>query len=233
MAMEIDNQTPEKNAEKLPDAKVVIRAVPLPPAPLHHRVRKFFVGLPARIPSVKRKRERQALIQYLGQRREFWRQAVDELECMKTPRHVSKEILEGSRSVHEIEDEENDRIDLDIKRAREKCNIELSGIKAEIDAVELQPLIKQADKYGLPVPEVIHIDPSNGERYVPTSWARYAEHREIEWSNKEKADLRAAVEAKCEEHRKRRAVRIENGAKIIGALTGLVGTITALVLALK
>jgi hypothetical protein len=79
-------------------------------------------NLPALIPSVKRNRERKALILNLGRRREFWREVIDELERMKTPRHVSKEILEGSRSVHEIEDDENDRIDLDIKRAREKCN---------------------------------------------------------------------------------------------------------------
>jgi len=233
MATEIKNQTSENKTEQSVEVSPAIQVIPMPPLPWRAHARRFLANLPVLIPSIKRDRERKALILHLGQRREFWREAIDELECLKKPRHVSKEILDGLKSIHEIEDEDNDRIDLDIKRAREKCNTELSRIKARIDAVEMQPLIKQADKYGITVPEFIHIDLSNGERYVPTSWLRYAEYREIEWTNKEKSDLRAAVDAKREDRRKQRAGRIDNWGKIIGALTGLIGTIIALVLALK
>jgi hypothetical protein len=62
--------------------------------------------------------------------------------------------------------------------ARTRCNTDVSRIKARIDAIDFRKLANRADKYGIPVPDMIYTDETNGERYVPSTWVEFLDRRE-------------------------------------------------------
>ena len=104
----------------------------------------------------------------------------------------------------EIDRDNKHQIETDIKYVETNCNADMSRINASIDAIDFRKLAKQADKYGVPVPETVIIDETNGERYTPSTWVELLERRETAMTNKEKIQLRRMFRTKRDERRKRR-----------------------------
>jgi hypothetical protein len=194
-----------------------------------------FIGLPSLVPAIKRRRERKRLIRHLEHRREFWRKALAVAEVPVRIIMIEEDHFEIGGDPDEypdIDDNEKRRISADIRRVEGRCNADLSAIKARIAAIDLRSLAKRADKYGIPMPDVIYTDGANGERYSAPSWVALLEWRKTEMPNKEKIQLRLDVQAKRDERMKRRTeilVPLLNvGVQLVTAAAAVISALVAL-----
>jgi hypothetical protein len=215
----MENTKPPEDESKLVP---VIRIVP---DPLGRRVLNFFTGLPSLIPAVKRRRKRKRLAMDLARRRELWREAKSEVAVPNRVRKTGPDPEDW-----EIDRDRQYEIETDIKYAETKCNADLSRIKARIQAIDLYPLAKQADKYGVPVLDTVIIDETNGEKYTLSTWIEFLDRRETELTNKEINQLRFDVQTKRDERRKRRTDTLVPVLTVVGqVLTAGAAIVSALV----
>lgn len=211
--IEDESGLPEENTELVPILMVV-------PDPLGRRVLNFFTGLPALIPAVKRRRERKRLIEHRERRRELYRLAMAEAAVPYRTRRTGPDPEDW-----EIDRDNKYEVEAEIKYVETKCNADMSRINARIDAIDFYKLAKQADKYGVPVPDAVIVDETNGERYSPSTWVELLERRETAMTTKEKTQLRNDVQAKRYERRKQRN---EASVPVLTAATALISTLVAL-----
>ncbi len=160
------------------------------------------------------------MVEYREHRRELWRAAMRETAVPIRTRKTGPDPEDW-----EVDEDSKHQVETDIKYVETKCNADLSRINARIDAIDFHKLAKQADKYGVPVPDAIIIDETNGEKYVPSTWVELLDRRETAMTNKEKIQLRLDVQAKHDERRKRRndalVPVLTAGAAIVSALVAL------------
>jgi hypothetical protein len=211
--IEGESGLPEKKPEIVP---III----VDHGPLGRRVLNFFTGLPALIPAVKRRRERKRLIEHRERRRDLFRKAMREAAVPIRTRKTGPDPEDW-----EIDRDNKYEVEAEIKYVETKCNVDLSRINARIDAIDFYKLAKRADKYGVPVPDAVIIDETNGERYSPSTWVELLERRETAMSSKEKIQLRNDVQAKRYERRKQRN---ETLVPVLTAATALISTLVAL-----
>lgn len=211
--IEGESGLPEEKPELVPILVVV-------PDPLGRRVRNFFAGLPSLIPAVKRRREKKRLIEHRERRRELYRLAMAEAAVPYRTRRTGPDPEDW-----EIDRDNKYEVEAEIKYVETKCNADLSWINARIDAIDFYKPAKLADKYGVPVPDAVIIDETNGERYSPSTWMELLERRETAMSNKEKIQLRNDVQAKRYERRKQRNEAL---VPVLTTATALISTLVAL-----
>jgi hypothetical protein len=216
-----NKKTPEDDTELVPvikpeDDPQLVPVIKVDHGPLGRRVLNFFTGLPSLIPAIKRRRKRKRRVMDLERRRELWRAVKTEAEV---PNRVRKTGADPDD--WEVDRDREYEIEAGIKYAETKCNTDLSRIKAQIQAIDLYPLAKQADKYRVPVPDTIYTDERNGEKITPTTWLEFLDRRETEMTNTETNKLHQDVQAKRDERRKRR------NETLVPVLTVVVQVLTA------